>query len=962
MTTPYRKKLIEVALPLDAINREAAKAKRKAPAGYPTTLHKWWAQRPIAACRAVLFASLVDDPSSRPDLWPTIDAQEKKRQELFRLIEELVKWENSNDQRVLKAAREEILRSTDGNPPAVYDPFCGGGSIPLEAQRLGLQAHASDLNPVPVLITKALIEIPPKFIGRPPVNPEARRANVLGSPAGTGRRTKKQTVTDDGRRGASGLAEDIRYYGRWVRDQAEQRLGKLYPKVFAMRAPDGTHRYATAEEKAAKKADELTVIAWLWARTVASPNPAAKGAHVPLVQSFWLTSKTGKKTWMEPVVDRSSMTYTFRVCVGSPDEATVRVGTKTGRGANFRCILTGVPIAGDYIKAEGLGRRLGARLMAIVADGSNGRVFLPPSDEHEHVVDDAHPQNVPDEQLAHDPRNIWCIPYGVTRIQDLFTARQLVAATTFVELIDQAYQQATSDADGDSAYGGAVATYLACAMSRCLDYGNTLCSWRPKDNAMRSGLSKQAIPMVWDYAEGSPFGASSSGFLECVNVIARCLDFLPVALKEGKASQRDATTPISGTFLYCTDPPYYDNISYADLSDFFYVWHRRALQKVHPDLFKTIVVPKKPELIATPERHNGSRIDAKRFFEKGLESAFAVMRDSADEKFPMTVFYAFRQSEGESDEAGEASDSANENQGRASTGWETMLSALIGAGFFIDGTWPVRTEGDNRQVGINANALASSIVLVCRPRPRSAGVASRRDFLAALRRELPEAVRHLQKGNIAPVDLAQAAIGPGMAVFSRYSRVLENDGAAMGVRTALALINGTLDEVLAEQEGEFDSETRWALAWFDQYGFTDGPFGVAETLSTAKNTAVAAMAEAGILIAKGGKVRLLRTDELTPGWDPNTDKRFTIWEATHHLVRALETRGEEGAADLTSRLGGARAELARDLSYRLYTLCERRKWAKDALQYNSLVQAWPEATRIAASKPAVETFTQKEML
>lgn len=1002
MTAPYRKKLIEVALPLEAINREAAREK-SIRHGHPSTLHLWWARRPLAACRAVIFASLVDDPSecvpelladpvkrrvaekefkaqkkdwdARKALFEKASAAgissvpagaepklediiaETERQRLFRLIEVLVKWENSNDERVLKAVREEIDRSTDGNPPPVYDPFCGGGSIPLEAQRLGLEAHASDLNPVPVLINKALIELPPKFAGRPPVNPEAGSADWSSKSAQAQKKAKKADgfgeVRAAGWKGAAGLAADVRYYGRWMRDEAERRIGHLYPKVYAVRSADGAYRHATPGEILTKKAEELTVIAWLWARTVASPNPAAKGAHVPLVRSFWLSTKEGQKAWLAPIVDQQTMSYKFEVKTG---EGEPRHGTIGKQGDE--CLLTGTPITRQYIRAAGKARQLGVRLLAIVADGSSGRVYLPAIEAHESIaVNLSSPESIPETEIIGDSRYLTPTSYGMTRHSDLFTNRQLVALTTYCDLVSEARLQVVSDSHGDESYADAVATYLGLGVGRLSDICNALCRWENTKTQVRNLFTRQAISMMWDYAEPNVFSRSAGDYAISLGNLLRALEHLP-SKGSSLVMQLNAESLLNDRKrMISTDPPYYDNVPYADLSDFFYVWLRRCLQPLYPELLDTVLVPKAEELVADQFRQ-GSKEKARKFFEHGMGRVFARMREANDPRFPATIYYAFKQAE-DQDEPGETDEV---NDSRSSTGWETFLQGLVDAGWQIAGTWPMRTELSNRVRGQLSNALASSIILVCRPRPEEAAVASRRDFLATLRRELPEALRLLQKGNIAPVDLAQAAIGPGMAVFSRYARVLENDGALMGVRTALTLINGTLDEVLAEQEGEFDGETRWALAWFDQYGFTDGPYGVAETLSTAKNTAVDAMAEAGILVAKAGKVRLLRTDELAPGWDPNTDKRFTIWEATHHLVRALDARGEEGAADLTARLGGARAELARDLSYRLYTICERRKWAKDALQYNALVQAWPEATRLAASKPVVETFTQREML
>ena len=963
----YKKKLIEVALPLEDINREAAREK-SIRHGHPSTLHLWWARRPLAACRAVLFASLVDDPSecvaelmadaakrkaaekvlaAQRKAWETRKAVfdkavtggvpassnpppgpepkleeiivETERERLFDIIRELVKWENSNDDRTLNKARAEIMRSCHGNPPPVYDPFCGGGSIPLEAQRLGLEAHASDLNPVPVLINKALIEIPPKFAGKPPVNPESRRK--LGASGSW--------------KGAAGLAEDIRCYGQWMRDEAEKRIGHLYPKVKLPKEHGG---------------GEATVIAWLWARTVASPNPAAKGAHVPLVRSFWLSTKAGKKAWVEPVVDQSAMTYRFEVRTGNGEP---RAGTVSRNGGV--CLLTGSPMPLEYVRAEGKAGRLGAMLMAIVVEGAGGRIFLPPNEEHERIAQTAEPRDVPDTNLPEQALGFRVQNYGMTKHRHLFTNRQLVALTTFCDLVGEARAKVVRDAGsagipaGESqAYAFAVGTYLALSVGKLADNGSALCSWHSgaQHLKIRATFGRQAISMVWDFAEGNAFSDSTGNFYKQVGLATKVVELSLPASVQGTAKQLDASQLDQKSKVFSTDPPYYDNVPYADLSDFFYVWLRRCLQSVYPDLLGTVLVPKAEELIAEPFRHGG-RDQAREFFERGMGRVFERMREASDARFPTTIYYAFKQTEGEdtNDEEGE-----DANISRASTGWETFLQGLADAGWQIDGTWPMRTELGNRMRSMASNALASSIVLVCRPRSKDAGVASRRDFLAALKRELPEALRNLQKGNIAPVDLAQAAIGPGMAVFSRYARVLETDGSPMGVRTALSLINQSLDEVLAEQEGEFDADTRWALAWFDQYGFTEGAYGQAETLSTAKNTSVSGMVEAGILAAKGGKVRLLKKEELPPDWDPAADTRLTIWESTHHLIRALD-QGEQAAAELLRKLGAV-SEIARDLSYRLYTVCERRKWSQDAIGYNALVLAWPDLTRLAQEQKA----------
>ncbi len=923
----YRKKLIEVALPLDAINAESAREK-SIRHGHPSTLHLWWARRPLAACRAVIFASLVDDPSAHPDQFPTEEAQEARRRELFSIIEQLVKWENSTNQIVLDKARAEILKCTNGHPPPLLDPFCGGGSIPLEAQRLGLEAHASDLNPVAVLITKALIEIPPRFSGCPPVNPESRAKIGPG----------------DGRSGARGLAEDVRYYGKWMRDEAQRRIGHFYPKVSLPKEHGG---------------GEATVIAWLWARTVRCPNPAC-GARMPLVRSFALSTKKGKQAWVEPVVDHAARTVRFTVCTGG---GTTPPPPKTSRGANFRCLVCGQSATDQHIKDEGKAGRMGAQMLAMVAEGQRGRIYLPPSNEHEVVAQQAKPEWMPEQEMAYDPRNIWCIPYGLETFADLFTGRQLVALTTFSDLVGEARERARQDGvaagltdDGVSlaeggcgatAYGDAVGVYLALAVDRSADRGSTICSWdsSPKMEALRNTFARQAIPMTWDYAEGNPFSTSSGNWLNNVEWTAMVVDSLQPH-SSGSASQYDSTESIERLHkvLVSTDPPYYDNIGYADLSDFFYVWLRRSLARVFPDLFGTMLVPKAQELVATPYRFGGSKEKAQQFFEHGLGRAFAAIQSAAHPDYPVTIYYAFKQAESE----GEDEDRA---VAVASTGWETMLEGLLRAGFSITGTWPMRSELGNRMLASGTNALASSIVLVCRPRPADAPRTTRREFMAALKRELPEALRNLQHGNIAPVDLAQAAIGPGMAVFSRYSTVMEASGDPMRVRTALQLINQALDEVLSEQEGEFDSDTRWSLAWFEQNGMNEGPYGTAETLSKAKNTSVGGLAEAGILAAKGGKVRLLRREELPADWDPSKDRRLTAWEAAQHLIRALEQQGEDGAAALKARLGET-GEKARDLAYRLYSICERKGWAQEALSYNALVIAWPRITELAGRTPA----------
>ncbi len=949
-----KKKLIEVALPLEAINRAAAREK-SIRHGHPSTLHLWWARRPLAAARAVIFAQMVDDPSSRPELFPTEKEQEKERQRLFRIIEELVKWENTTNEAVLDAAREEIWASWrracaenadhprarelfDPNKlPAFHDPFAGGGSLPLEAQRLGLEAYASDLNPVAVLINKAMIEIPPRFAGRPPVNPDA----------------KKGKLPNQIWKGATGLAEDVRYYGKWMRDEAEKRIGHLYPKIeitaeMARERPD-LKKYVGMK---------LTVIAWLWARTVKSPNPAFADVDVPLASTFMLSTKKGKEAYVEPVIEDGGYRFAVKIARSAGVPPALKTGTKLARGANFKCIMSGTPIAPDYIYAEAKAGRMGARLMAIVAEGDRGRVYLAPTPEHEAAAGQAKPQWKPEVAMPDNPR--WFSPplYGLATYGDLFTPRQLVALTTFSDLVVEAMERIRRDAlaaglpddgtplrdggTGARAYAEAVGVYLAFALSKQADLGNSLCRWEPIAQCPRQLFGRQAIPMIWDFAEGNPVGSASGAWMVFVDGIvkafSKAFEFVPSSAA-GLSQQADAGTQgISRDKLVSTDPPYFDNIGYADLSDFFYVWLRRSLRPVFPDLFASLAVPKTEELVATPYRH-GSKEAAEKFFLDGMTQAMQRLTKQAHPAFPVTIYYAFKQTEIETE------------AGTTSTGWETFLEAVIHAGFSISGTWPMRTENSSRMIGQGTNALASSIVLVCRRRPPNAPTATRREFVTALKSELPAALAHLQRGNIAPVDLAQAAIGPGMAVYTRYSKVLDAEGKPVSVREALALINQTLDEVLAEQEGDFDADSRFALAWFDQHGFSEGEFGVAETLSKAKVTSVAGMADSGILESRRGRVRLLRPGELSAGWDPAADRRVSVWKDLHHLIRVLESEGEAAAAALAARLGG-RAEAARELAYRLYTVCERRKRAPEALAYNAIVQSMPEIMRLAAEAKA----------
>lgn len=961
MTIKTPKKLIEVALPLDAINKAAAREK-SIRHGHPSTLHLWWARRPLAAARAVIFAQMVNDPGYQQGGGFRYGVNKEKaqaeRERLFKIIEDLVQWENTNNEEVLERARAEIRRSwrevcelNKGHPqaaelfnpdklPAFHDPFAGGGALPLEAQRLGLESYASDLNPVAVTINKAMIEIPPRFTGRAPVGPR-----VPGD---------KQGKLSEDWSGAKGLAEDVRRYGAWMRAEADKRIGHLYPQIEI-----------TAEivkERPDLKpllGQKLTVIAWLWARTVKSPNPAFSHVDVPLASTFILSSKEGKENWVQPVVEGGS--YRFTVKVGAPPEE-AKEGTKAaGRGANFRCVLSDTPIGGDYIKAEGQAGRMGERLMAIVAEGIRGRVYLAPTQEHEDAARQAQPAWKPSGNVPARLTGGTCVPYGLTEWDDLFTPRQLVALTTFSDLTSEIIAKIKNDAlaagfpddglgldaggTGATAYAEAVGVYLAFATDKVSDRNSSLCAWASLREHARNTFGRQSLPMTWDFAESNPLSDSSGNFEGGIKSINDALhEIKPVVA--GRALQADAQTQaISSSKVISTDPPYYDNIAYADLSDFFYVWMRKGLKSTFPDLFATLAVPKTEELVAAAYRH-GNKDKAEAFFLDGMTRAMHNLAVKAHAAFPVTIYYAFKQSETK----GEA--------GTSSTGWETFLQAVIDAGFSVTGTWPMRTELERRMVGADTNALASSIILVCRQRPADAPTVSRREFIRELNAVLPEALDEMTRGGInspvAPVDLSQAIIGPGMAIFSQYAAVLEADGTPMSVRTALQLINRFL------AEDDFDHDTQFCLHWFEQQGWATGKYGDADVLARAKGTSVGGLQASGVVDSSKGDLRLLKWAEMPRDWQPEKDARLPVWEALHQLIRALNQDGESGAGGLLARMP-ARAEPIRALAYRLYTLCERKGWAEEARAYNELVTAWSAIEQAAGEAGVLGSQGQLEI-
>lgn len=917
------RKLIEVALPLDAINQQSAREKsiRK---GHPSTLHLWWSRKPTATSRAVLFSQLVDDPSERYEEFleaaraageadPESAAEravEAERRRLFTLITRMVNWDNIGDEHLMREVREEIRRSTGDEPPAVLDPFAGGGSIPLEAQRLGLESHASDLNPVAVLINKALIEIPPLFSGRAPVFP--------GS--------------DDGTRswpGAHGLAEDVRRYGEWMREEAWRRIGHLYPRA---QLPDGS---------------EATVIAWIWARTVTCPNPAC-GIETPLVSKWWLGKKKGKEAYIVPTVVGDHVEYSIG---HDPKRAPTKQDDGTIDRNGARCLACEAHIGFDYLRSEAQNGRMRAELTAIAVEGRGSRTYLPPDRAHAATALRAVPSSVPVGDLPEAALGFRVQAYGMLKYSDLFSPRQLTALTTFSDLVGEARERVLRDAlaggmsegecleaggVGAAAYADAVATYLGMAVDRISAVNCSLARWNaaPSKESVTDVFSRQALPMVWDYAEGNPFQWGPANLGWSIEWVSGALSRLP-AHDNAKVFQADAASRDYRDAVISTDPPYYDNIGYSDLSDFFYVWLRRSLKDVHPSLFSTMLVPKAEELVANPYRHGG-KDGARDFFEDGFRAVFANARRSANPDYPITVYYAFKQTE-------------TSTEGRTSTGWSTILEGMIRSGWTITATWPMRSERGGRMTSVGTNALASSIVLVLRPRPEDAPMTDRRSLMRELRRTLPEAVETLRSGGIAPVDLAQAAIGPGMSVFSRYARVISPDGTDMSVSEALTQINAVLDEVLGEQEGDLDPDTRWCLTWFDAHGFTEGPYGEAETLASARNASIDALKRSGVLTSGGGRVGLIAPEDLPDDYDPRTDDRISHWEVVLHLARALDRRGIDEAGRLLSAAAerGLGADILQSLAYRLYSLAEKHGWTEAGLLFNALGGSWPEIAAVA---------------
>lgn len=907
-----KKKLIEVAMPLEVINRESSREK-SIRHGHPSTLHLWWARRPLSACRTVLFAQLVDDPSSHPELFPTIESQLEERNRLLKMIEKLAEWESLTDRSFLQAVNSEIKKSFTGDLPEIFDPFAGGGSIPLEAQRLGLVANATDLNPVPVLLNKALIEIPQQWNDFAPIAPGILSERIAWT-------------------GNSGLSADLKYYGNLVLEKVKTVVGTHYPEI---------------NDKVFGKAE---VVAWIWARTIKCPNPAC-GIQMPLVRSFKLRDDNKNPAWIEPVVVNGEVLYKVH-----NSKFNIKLdGTVSRNGAI--CIGCETPVTLKTLREYGKTVGLGVQLMAIVGSGQGTKFFTEANAEHLKAANAMVPSDVPTDLLPNNPRDFKTPNYGLNSFASLFTNRQLLALCEFSKQIVEIRTKIISDCAESKLdkklsekYANDLVTYLTLGLGRCVDYNSTVCIWHISRQTIGHTFGRQAIPMTWDFAETNIIGNTSGNWTGQIHWICKVLENLVPGVP-GKVRQVSATDlDFPNNVVVSTDPPYYDNIGYADLSDFFYIWIRKTIQNIYPDFMGTMLTPKAEELVATPYRFNGSKSEAETFFENGFIKTFTNIRKKHDVEVPMTIFYAFKQSE-------------EDEEGTSSTGWETMLNAILTSGFSIDATWPIRTELANRLIGSGKNALASSIVLACKVKDGSEQASTRRSFISCLKSELPEALTKLQQASIAPVDMAQAAIGPGMSIFSRFSKVIEADGSDMSVKTALQLINQALDEVISDQEGDFDPETRFCIKWFSQYGWNEATSGDADTLSRAVNTSITGLERGGIFKTAGGKARLIEAKDMSSSWNPEEDKAISVWEVALRVGHALQKEGMDVAAkwiQASSKI--VDIDSVKELSYLLFAISEKKGWTETAILFNNLGSSWSDVSsfRITTKHEPASLFDSTE--
>lgn len=898
-----KKKLIEVSLPLEVINQACLDESSVPRRGHTSTLHPWWAKRPLAACSAVIYSSIIDDPSN---YLPAKEA-DKERKRLFKIIEDFIRWENRGNTKYTIKVREEIGKFIKDNKTILIDPFSGRGNIPFEAQRLGINVVSSDYNPVAVIIEKGVVEIPSKLMNRKPINLQDKNSFL------------KENWT-----GCKALARDVKFYGTWIHEEAKKRLkkyfdysGNSFPSVF------------------------------IWFKIIKCPNPAC-ACEIPLTASFWLSRRKNRLSYIKPIIFDGNLKG-YDIIKGDNNAPK---GTVARNGAT--CVVCDTTIPLNYLREQARKGNIKHELIATIEDSRNGRIYRIATEKDKSLAENINLDWIPSGKMPKASSGLRIQKYGIEEYSQIFSTRQLKVLTTYADLIKEVSEKISKESNGDIEYARAIKLYLAFALDKLAAWNSTICSWIPSIEGIKWTFPRHSLQRSWDFTEINPLGNPPGNWINHVEWVAEFLEQYPDKMAVGQVKQLDATKYVQeGDCVICsTDPPYYDNIAYADLSDFFYIWLRRVLQDDYPDIFSTMLTPKINELIADAARFDGDKVKAENYFEKGMFDFFTLLKERISVDFPVTLYYAFKQEEEDVED--------EDNLRTASTGWEKMLEGLLKANFMITGTWPIRTEREARQASNKTNALASSIVIVCRPRPHTSSLSTRREFINTLKKELPPALKYLQVAGIAPVDMAQSTIGPGMAIFSRYSKVLEADGTPMSVRTALQIINQELDSYFVEQESEMDQLTRFAIAWYEQFCWNDGPFGDANTLATAKGTAVNALEQAGIIFAKAGKVRLLKRDELEQEWDPTTDKRLTVWECVQYLIRNLEIEGEAGAANILKKIGGL-SEPVKELSYRLYSICEKKGWAEDALAYNSLISSWQSVADKAQFAAGIDEETKKRL-
>lgn len=903
----HKIKLIERIIPIEAINANAEYEKKPGVGPHPRSLHLWWAKRPHAAARAIIFCQLVDDPSSSPELFPTIDDQNKERERLMEIAAKLSDWKLSFDDDVMKDAQKEILKSNNGEFPIISDPFSGGGTIAAEAQRIGVPSVCSDINPIPFLIGKTMVEYPWRYKDSSP--------------------RSVKSIQRTSYRFSDGLASDFRNYGNILIEKFKSRMAAFYPRVDL------------PKEFGSGKAD---VVCWLWAKTVASPDPALSGLHVPLIKSMDLCNKKGSRVWLQPKVSGTS--YTFGVQSEALGHEYESIKGTVGR-SGATCIVSGAAIPLAYIRKEGVSGRIGEKLIAIAVNtGGRGKVYIPATESQSELMFSC--KNLRDGDLSigieHWSGCTNSVVYGFDTFDKLFNDRQSYSLKELASLISEMRSYIRNDIldsgcskEFSEEYSIVMVDYLSLALSRALDFNNRFTGWNASNQKIMHLFGSHRIPMVWDYGEANITSNVVGGLPQIVEFLAKCIERVQPRARGSVTLAPAQEISFGEMTVVSTDPPYFDNVPYSNLSDFFYMWLRPIMKESHSSEFGTIATPKNGELVANEARH-GSKAHAEEFFLNGMEGALTNLKRQHDSRYPIVIYYAFKQSE-------------IEEEGLISRGWSAFLSSVVASGLQVIATWPIRSESSLRLRAHGSNALSTSVVMVCRVRENVGEVISRSDFVRNLRKELPSAIATLQASNVSPADMPQSAIGPGIRVFSRYAAVLESDDSPMSVKTALQLINAELDTFLSSLTGDFDAETRFAVTWFEQFGYDKGEFGTAQSLCQARGLAVDAVKHAGIIESAAGKVRLLKRSELDDGWDPNTDTHLTIWECLQYLVRALD-EGEENAARLLKRIGPERAGAVKDLAYYLYDLAgNKRRDAQEATAYNALIALWSDLTGLAST-------------